>query len=384
MPRRKVDVQAVEWTNCGEDHRVFKRLIAALTAFCSSGVFFCTFEARGETWTQLVVEQQTRVESLEIAARSGRFEQLRIFARNGPIYLREVRVVFGDQRSRVYKMNQRIRENGSSDRIDLPGRASTIRRVELEFDGRGRPAIDGLIADGRSGFEVLETALLRTDDRTVRFRPLSGEGRIGAIRLRAAMNGVLIRRADITFRNGDTQRVQIRQRVGVGEVTPAIDLRGRRRRVRQIILTLRPQQGPVRRARIDLLGTKRSGRRDEPTFVREWRLLGSQRAQLFSQDDDMFRVESNRGPFSRIHVRARRQDIRMYGMTVVFRNGDRQSIPLFGRVRDGERTADFDLEGGRRYIDRVLVRYRTRLSLRGEGILELWGEEVRRSRPNRR
>lgn len=63
-----------------------------------------------------------------------------------------------------------------------------------------------------------------------------GEGRFSQVRLCVARRAVAFRDVDVVFGNGGKQDVKIRKRIGVGECTRAIDLKGNKRRVRRVVM----------------------------------------------------------------------------------------------------------------------------------------------------
>ncbi len=102
-------------------------------------------------------------------------------------------------------------------------------------------------------------------------------------------------------------------------------------------------------------------------------LLGAQRAQMFTTDRDAFPVGRNYGKFRKIKLTARGQAVRIYGVRIVYGNGKVSRLPVYGLLSPGESTPPIDLKRDSRKIQGVYVRYRTKLNVRGSGIVELWG-----------
>jgi hypothetical protein len=48
-------------------------------------------------------------------------------------------------------------------------------------------------------------------------------------------------------------------------------------------------------------------------------------------------------------------------------------VPFFGELKGGQSTQPLDLKGRGRFIDRIELRYRSKLSFKGEGVVEVWG-----------
>jgi hypothetical protein len=360
---------------------------AAMALTSASG----SVQARsGGEWFHLPEESRVLVEIINFTPKMGRFKQVSLHARSGDVYVESVELFMDRGAKRNYRIAALIRGGQRSVILDLPGRNAVVHRAEIRYkrskSSTGFVTIAGLIADPPGDFKVLETVRVDTKDRETKLRLDGGERPVAAIRLRAWGDSIVIKRADIVFGNGERQRVRIRDRLEPGEMTQTIDLLGYERHIKYIALRLRPQRGVAEVARIDLLGkpAKRGYRR--PVRRHEsnsgWNLLGRRKAALFSRDSDVFQIGESYGRYSSIRVRARNQDVRMYGMTVVYGNGDREDIALYGTLEAGESTPPYELKG-RRYIDHIKFQYRTRLNFRGPAEIELWGKPSVRERRRR-
>lgn len=386
---------------------MLKKLLVATAALLTSGLV-STAHAGYDDWARLLEERRTIIDVVNIKPKVGRFTRIRLIAVEGPVQVVGLRLKFANGGSQDYNFDVALREGEGTKGIDLPGDKRQISGAEIRYqylgksDGpRGRVALQGLIADEPGGYDVLETANLGTKDSKVRLRLDRAEKRVGSIRLRAWVDTVLVQSAEIVFANGERQKVKIRERLEPGDATDPIDLQGDRRKVKEVALTLRPQRGRSEYARIDLLGKAgyvyrggndrrgergdrgrsrfdRDGRRGRDREIgRGWDLLGSRRASLFSKDNDVFRVGKSKGRYTGIRVRARGKDVRMYGMTIVYGNGRKEEIPLYGTLEAGQISEPFDLKGNARFIDRVEFQYRTKLNLKGQAEVEVWGKKSR-------
>ncbi len=357
---------------------------AAMTLMPVSG----TVQARsGGEWFALPVETQTSVKIVEFTPRMGQFKQVALHASNGDVYVESVELFFGKAGTRTYQIESWIKNGITGAVVDLPGRSAAVRRAEIKYRSSKRSSgvvtVFGLVADPPGDFKVLETVRVDTKDRETRLRLDGGERPVASIRLRAWGDALAIKRADIVFGNGERQRVRIRDRLEPGEMTKTIDLLGYERHIKYIALRLRPQRGVAEVARIDLLGkrARRGYRRGvwRGAATDGWNLLGRRKIALFGKDADVFRVGGSQGRYVSILARARDQDVRMYGMTIVYGNGEREDVPMYGRLAAGESTPPYKLKG-RRYIDYIKFQYRTRLNFRGSGEIELWGKPRKRGR----
>ena len=355
----------------------------ALTLISVSGAV----QARGGEWFALPVEKQPSVKVVEFLPKMGRFKQVAVRAMTGNVYVESIQVFFAKGATREYRIDTWVKSGTTGAYVDLPGRSAAVRRAEIRFrndvKSNGVPRVFGLIADPPGGFRVLESVRIDTKDRETILRLDGDERPVAKVRLRAWGDAVNIRRAEIVFQNGDRQRVRIRDRLYPGEMSDVIDLLGYNRNIKYISLRLRPKRGAVEVARIDLLGKRaprgyrRGARRG--ASMNGWDLLGRRKVSQFGKDADIFRVGKSQGSFVSIRARARQQDVRMYGMTIVYGNGEREDVPMYGTLATGESTPPYKLKG-RRYIDYIKFQYRTRLNFRGQGEIELWGRPASRRR----
>jgi len=112
----------------------------------------------------------------------------------------------------------------------------------------------------------------------------------------------------------------------------------------------------------------------------DWELLGTQTVG-FRVDRDVIRVGRGEGPFTRIALEARENDIFLMDLKVVFLNGQVQDLPVRALLRANSRTRSIDLVGGERGIRQIEVVYRARPDFRGRAILNVYGERDRRPGP---
>ncbi len=360
--------------------------------------------ARSKDWSRIDNEDRKSVDFLDIKKKSGRFTKVRLVAVGDSIFVSDLSVKFENGKVANIKVEREIRKGDTSRPFDLPGDARAIDAVQIGYRQRakrdGFANVDGLIADEPGGFKVLDTVGLDTKDDMVRIRLDGNDRAVGSIRLRAWVEDVVLRKAEIVFENGDRQEVKIRDRLEPGQATPPIDLLGYRRKIQRVDLTLKPQRGRSEYARIDLLGKaapaghyergRDNGKRGRDLrdrdrgrdhdrrggLGRDWELLGTRKAAIFSKDSDVFPIGKSKGRFTTIRVRALEQDVQMYGMTIIYGNGNREDVGIYGTLREGELSQPFDLKGKRRFIDKIEFKYRTKLNLKGQGEVELWGKSA--------
>lgn len=325
----------------------------------------------------------------DMGRREGAFTRLRFQARDGGIRINDVSITFGNGETQRVSVDDRLGDNEFSRVIDLEGERRFIRSIRVEARPvRGeRDATLVLLGEKRAqrrpdlgGFTPIEKQRItrRTDDGLVEFDVGRDEGRLAELRLLAEDGDIFIREATILFGNGETQSVRVRDRLNEGELSEVIDLAGEKRFIRSVRVRARLARGE-RDATLILLGRQgerhrgrdrhsdRGGQRDE------WVTLGRQNAALFKADTDTFRVGREMGTFRAIRAHVIGPDVRFYSMTIRYGNGSTEDVPLVGTIRGGETSKPYDLKGRDRYIDSITFRYRSKISLRGSGTIELQG-----------
>lgn len=358
-------------------------LSAALIALSSMAL------ARGagnDDWAPLFADERERIDIIDLQPKLGRFKQIRIQAVNAPIFVSTVVINIAGGKSREYQIKQSVPKGGYGTPIDLPGDKQVLRSAEIRYKANMASGayimLHGLIADDPGGFTVLESKVINTKEDEVRIRVDGGEEPVSAIKLRAWVDTLIVRSAEIEFGDRSRQRVRIRERLEPGEATDPIDLENighsNKRFVRSVILRLRPQRGQADKARIDVLGkTARrfdKRHRGRNKLGRGWNLLGTRTAS-FTGDSDVIKIGKPKGRFRAIRVRSLKNDVKMYSMTIIYGNGKREEVPVNGTLEEGQLSQPFDLKGRSRYIEEIRFRYRSKLSIGGQAKVELWGLE---------
>ncbi len=401
--------------------RNFKLLVAALIAV----MIALPASARGpeRDWV-LLGEQRVgfRVDrdAINVGDGNARFSQLRIVAENNDVHLINLRLVYQNGYAEDLKVDQLLRPGAEALPVDLRGERSYLKQIEMTY--RARPSFEGRAVvkvygelRGRgfggpdrpvaavSDFDTIDTQRVgRDDDGTAVFDLGRRDGRFSAIRFAAVDGGIRIRSVRVTYGNGETQTVDVGDRLDEGEQTKVIDLEGDRRFIRRVEVQARTRRSTRGPASIALLGRKDTeyrgggrdrddradrGRdergdrgdrgRDDNVFERgrkeEWITLGVQKANMLGADTDVFNVGREAGLFKAIRVVVEKQDVRFLGMTIVYGNGEREDVPLSGVIRKGETSQPFDLKGRERAIESVSFKYRAKLSFKGSARVTVQG-----------
>jgi len=118
-----------------------------------------------------------------------------------------------------------------------------------------------------------------------------------------------------------------------------------------------------------LVGSAEAQRRDRGDG---WELLGRQEVGL-GVDRDVIKVGRREGRFTRIALEVARNDVEIKDLTVVFGNGRKQDVKVRQFIRAGGRTRPIDLAGDERFIDRIVIVYRSRPGSRDRAVVSVFG-----------
>ncbi len=316
--------------------------------------------------------------NVPVGVRKGRFRAIAVLSNHRPVFLREITIRFGNGQRQAVRIDRWLDEGELSKIIDLRGERRKIKSIVLQLrPWRSRRTTRVQILADRAGppLEVINTVRFNTGERRVVIPVGRQEGRFRGLALRALDRSLRLREVEVVYGNGKRQYLRVGQRLDVNDTTEVLKLRGERRFIRRVIVHTRPLRGRGR-ARIQLLGLSSGGPGPVVPVKEKWVLLGSQRAGLFKKDHDVFYVGKQKGRFRAIRVTAKKHDIRMYGMKIIYGNGYVEEVGTRGILEDGRSTSPYDLKGSDRYIESIHFQYKTRLNFKGTGFVEVWGLKV--------
>lgn len=181
------------------------------------------------------------------------------------------------------------------------------------------------------------------------------EGQFKAIRFEVRNNEVEVFDLKIVYGNGTAEDIRVRQNFKPGASSRVIDLAGRSRSIKQIIVTY-AARGPARIQFYGIEGTP---------VAAKWEQLGC-KSVGFGIDRDVIKVGRNDGTFSAIKLRVRSAPIEIFDLHVVFANGKRQDIRVRSVIKPGGETRAIDLAGKNRGLDRVELLYRSIPTFKGK------------------
>lgn len=93
----------------------------------------------------------------------------------------------------------------------------------------------------------------------------------------------------------------------------------------------------------------------------------------FGMDQDTIRVGSETGKFERLRLRVLKNDVFVNALTIVYNDGTADDVQVNALVKQGSRTAWFDVKSGE-FIREVKLLYRSRPNMSGQARVELTGQ----------
>ena len=201
-------------------------------------------------------------------------------------------------------------------------------------------------------------------------------GRFERVALRVLDNDIFLREITVVYAGGERDRKVIETQIRANSQTRAINLRGDRF-IEQIELVYR--SNPERRSPAvvevfgdyagDWLGERGRGRERH----QGWVMLGAERTSIFASGGGGLAVGERFGRVNALRLTAKRQSVKLYGLRVIYADGSTENVAAFGELKDGETTKPIELQGRGRFISRVELSYRPKLTFKGSGIVEIWG-----------
>ena len=198
------------------------------------------------------------------------------------------------------------------------------------------------------------------------------EGRFKAIKLKALGNDVEVLDLKVIYGNGQPDDIQVRSFMKEGSETRAIDLKGRDRFIKQVVIASKKDTGARpgnRRGRAQICAfglqdIKHAGGPGPGPGGGKWEQLGCQKVG-FLVDRDVIKVGRREGRFKAIRLEVSGNDVFINDLKVVYGNGQPDDIPVRAKIKQGGMSGPLDLKGGDRFIDRIEMVYRAKPSFKG-------------------
>jgi hypothetical protein len=215
---------------------------------------------RGREQWELLGEQSVGFgvdrDVIRVGRREGRFSALALEVRDNDVEILDLNVFFNRGPPQSLRVREFIRAGGRTRPIQFAWGDRSIDRIEItyrarpSFRGRAKVAVFGLQDGGpppppppSARWEELGCGKVGIKPDRDSIRVGRREGRFSAIKL--TVRGSKIELIDLTvvYERGPPDQLQVRKKIGDGEETPPLDLRGERRAIDRVDLTYRVTLG---------------------------------------------------------------------------------------------------------------------------------------------
>lgn len=356
-------------------HSMAVLLTALLVA--TVGITSAAFAQRTDDWELLGA---TRIggygfdrDEIDVGTSKGRFEKIRVRARSSGVYIRDLRVVFGNGEAQDIRLGDRLREGSVSAPIDLAGGERLIKHIEVTARSRGRRAVVEIYAVPAPEWELIGSRNVRGHGvHLSTFLAPRGMGPFARVRLQVNRQDVYILGLRVAYKNGKAQDIRVRSNIRKGGSTRPFDLSGFNRGIEHIEVVYRARPRRRQRGVIEVYGEK--ARYREKAQEPRWQELGCQKVGFFA-DRDTIRVGRDEGNFSAIQLRVSGATVYMQELKVIYNRGSPDSIPIRAQIRQGGETRPLDLRGERRTIKLIELSYGSKPSARGQPVVCAYGRQ---------
>lgn len=391
---------------------VRKWLLLAVAAVATGVLAVPTAEAQRRwgqfqenQWEELdnrSVAPGTREITLPVGRREGKHTAIRLRVMDDPIFIRQIRVTYGNGTQTEIPIRRLIRPGETTEPIDLEGDARFVREVNVEFrqdsdwrrtarlillgdrvDARRDappPARVNVVSEGMPKDWVLFGTKEAdfSGDRDI-IRVGRERGRFEKIVLRVTENEVFVRDIIVKYGNGEVQDFALNTRIRPNSRTAELKLdRPHHIETIELVYSSRPQPG-ARKAVVEVWGDlAQSFLRGEGRGEGNggWFLIGSKSSSMLRSDSDNFPVGERFGRISQIQLTARNADVEIRTITLTYKSGDQETLPVNLVLRRGASSPVFTLKSRQgfkgRSIESVSIRSKSQLSLRGDALVEVW------------
>ena len=341
------------------------------------------------------------------------YSRLRINAERGEFRMRAVRVRYINGFEETINI-ERLLSDGEGVIVELPERRSFLSQITLfyaarpgiSFDGRRiawnnpRARVFGEVRAalppprpvlGREWSEIGRATLSPRQSEAVA-EVGRQKGRFAQFRIwNEGPTAVNIDDIVVQFGNRQTERIRVRARLGRGDATEAVSVRGESRFIESITINYstsdgRAPAGPGRGgpplAELVVFGADRSTAVAVPPAVdprRNWVLLGQERVS-FQNERDSIRIGHGeewyrtRG-FDRLHFLSAEGAIQLNEIRITYINGFSELVRVDRTIEQGS-SLTVELPGRRSYLREIEMNYRARLRGGGRGLIQVFGEQA--------
>jgi hypothetical protein len=191
---------------------------------------------------------------IRVGRREGRFSKIALEVRDNDVEILDLKVFFNRGPPQDVRVREKMRAGSRTRPLDLAGGDRVIDRIEMtyrarpSFRGRAKVAVFGLRdlpppPPTMARWEELgcNKVGIKPDRDTIRVG--RREGRFSAIKLTVRGSKIELLDLTVVYERGPPDQLQVRKKIGDGDETPALDLRGERRAIDRVDLTYRQTLG---------------------------------------------------------------------------------------------------------------------------------------------
>lgn len=227
------------------------------------GIGQAAFAQGGKRWVflgQTTVNGEKDFDRIGIGRGEGRFQSIQLRVAGGPVEFQRVVVNYANGTSEEVEIRDRIPAGGQTRAIDLRGGERVISSVDFRYSKGNwsrrsfpRVSLYGLdIVRRPVQWSYLGQATVSGSRDRDRIGIGRNEGRFQSIQLRVAGGPVDFQRVVVNYANGESEELEVRERIPAGGQTRSIDLRGGERSINSVDLLY--SGGRWREARVSLFG----------------------------------------------------------------------------------------------------------------------------------
>ena len=114
-------------------------LLALLLVFSSCSSSKSAATAKWELLGERLVDKAGDHDEIAVTAAEGTFRAVKFKILRSPIYVKNVRIVFGNGESQNFQVDRRIPANSESKRLDLNGNQRVIKKIVFNYRTAQRP-----------------------------------------------------------------------------------------------------------------------------------------------------------------------------------------------------------------------------------------------------
>lgn len=205
------------------------------------------------------------------------------------------------------------------------------------------------------------------------------EGRFSALQLSVKNAGVRFNKVTVVYNNGKVDEFPVTAQIVPGQNSPILDLKGRRRIIKQINLSYRSRPGASEQAEVQVFGLAAripAAPKTPIAAIDTWVQLGI-RDVSYITERDVIRVGRAAGKFQAIQLLVAQTGVFLEDLKVVYGNETVDDIQIRRKIPRHGRTRVIKLRGGSRGIKEIRLIYRARPTKSAPASVAVYGLRAR-------